>query len=240
VELHVAFLPEERGAMTDRVAVVIDVLRAATSVLTVLERGCAEVAIAPSLEAARRYRTARPGMLTAGEEGGQAPEGFDFGNSPVAFARSDLAGRRLVLATTNGTRAVHAVREAPLVLLGCLRNRTAVARAAVDGARRDLGITLVCAGREGRFSLDDAYTAGAIADVIAAEAAPHTCVCTDAVAAARALYHASADAETLFRSTAAGRNLLRIGLEEDVRYCAAADCAEVVPRVGERVVLLDA
>src|SRR5205807_4137111 len=161
--LHVAFLPEEAGALRGRIAVVIDVIRATTSVLTMLERGCAEVLIAPTIEAARRYREAQADVVLAGERDGRAPAGFEFGNSPVAFAGAALAGRRVVFATTNGTRAMHLAQEASVVLLGCLRNRSAVARGALSFAARDgLGLSVVCAGREGRFSLDDAYTAGAI------------------------------------------------------------------------------
>jgi 2-phosphosulfolactate phosphatase len=243
VELHVALVPQEGIDVRRRVCVVVDVLRATTSILTLLERGCEEVIAAPTVDAARRYaaESGRP-VRTAGEEGGLAPAGFDFGNSPAAFAGADVAGTRVVIATTNGTKALHAARGAPLVLAGCLRNRAAVARAAVDAALANgFDITIVCSGREGRFSLDDAYAAGAIADAAAAqmgERVPWTA--TDAVLAARALYRAWPDAATVFRRTAGGRNVIAIGLEEDLRYCAQPDCSEVVPRVGAGLTLLEA
>ncbi len=240
MELHVAFLPEEAGASSRRAIVIIDVLRATTSVLTLLERGCAEVVIAASVAEARRYRATHPSVLAAGEEGGRAPEGFDFGNSPAAFARSEVAGRRVVLATTNGTRAMYAVRGAPVMFLGCLRNRSAAAGAVLEAAARsDLDATLVCSGREGLFSLDDAFTAGAIVDAALAAALPAgTPVLTDAAQAAWALYRAFPDAEAMFRSTRAGRNLIQIGLPEDLPYCAAQDRTALVPQVGDRVRLL--
>jgi 2-phosphosulfolactate phosphatase len=254
VEVHVAFLPEEAGEVRRRVAVVIDVLRATTSMLTLLERGCAEVVIAPTVEAARRYaaegapvRTGRGSPLeradrirTAGEEGGLAPPGFDFGNSPAEFARADVSGNRVVLATTNGTRAFHAVRDAPVLLAACLRNRTAAARAAAAAAlRAELDVCIVCAGRQGRFSLDDAYTAGAVAEALRAELADLAPVdATDAVLAARALYRAWPDSVELFRQTAGGRNVVAIGLEEDLLYCAAHDVSDSVPRVGDGLTLL--
>jgi 2-phosphosulfolactate phosphatase len=241
VEIHVAFLPEEIGDPRRRAVVVIDVLRATTSLLVLLERGCAEAVIAPSLESARQYRSAHPAVLAAGEQGGRAPAGFDFGNSPVAFARSDVAGRRVVLATTNGTRALYAARAAAVTLIGCLRNRSAAARAVLAAARREeLDITLACAGREGRFGLDDAYTAGAILDAMLADpAGAGDLDPTDAAHAARALYRAFPEAEALFRTTRAGRNLVAIGLAEDLPYCAEQDRSAVAPRVGERVRLLD-
>ncbi len=239
MELHVAFLPEESEASRRRVLVVVDVLRATTSLLVLIERGCAGVIVAPTVEAARRFGRAHPAALTAGEEGGRAPQGFDFGNSPAAFARADVAGREVVLATTNGTRAMHAARGAAVTLAGCLRNRAAVAREAAEAAESGHGLTVVCAGREGRFSLDDAYTAGAIVDAILAEPARgRECDPTDAARAAQALYHAFPEADALFRTTRAGQNVIRIGLEEDLRYCAERDRSTVVPRVGDRLRLL--
>jgi 2-phosphosulfolactate phosphatase len=239
VELHVAFLPEEGEASRRRVLVVVDVLRATTSLVVLIEQGCAEVIVAPTVEAARRFGRAHPGVLTAGEEGGRAPRGFDFGNSPVAFSRAAVAGRQVILATTNGTRAMHLARDGAVTLVGCLRNRSAVAREAAAAAADGHDLTVVCAGREGRFSLDDAYTAGAIVDAILAEPVPGRMFYpTDAARAAQALYRTLPEAEVVFRSTGAGQNVIRIGLEEDVRFCAEPDRSVVVPRVGDRVRLL--
>jgi 2-phosphosulfolactate phosphatase len=258
VEVHVAFLPQEAGDVRRRIAVVVDVLRATTSILTLLERGCAEVIVAPSIEAARRFAAqhaalpvtsrapqgddpSRAAVRTAGEQGGLAPVGFDFGNSPTAFARADVAGSRVGMATTNGTRALHAVRAAPVVFAGCLRNRVAAARAAAGAALEAASdLTVVCSGREGRFSLDDAYAAGAIVDAaIDYLTGRASYAATDAAMAAQALYHAWADPLDVFRQTAGGRNVLAIGLEEDLRYCAVQDVSELVPRVGERLTLLE-
>lgn len=241
MELHVAFLPEEAGTAARRIVVVIDVLRATTSVLALLEGGCAEVLIAPTVEAARRYRAAHPHALAAGEQGGLAPEGFDFGNSPAAFANAELTGKRVVLATTNGTRAIHAVGGASAIFLACLRNRSAAANeAARAAAQSDLDVTVVCSGREGRFSLDDAFTAGAIVDeALANTPAAGRLLLTDAAQAARTLFRAFPDAEAMFRTTRAGRRLIEIGLPEDLPYCAAQDRSRLVPRVGNRVRLLE-
>jgi 2-phosphosulfolactate phosphatase len=208
--------------------------------VVLIERGCREVLIAPSLDAARRYQEAHPDVLTAGEQGGRAPAGFDFGNSPVAFLRADLAGRRVVFATTNGTRAMHAARDSSRILVGCLRNCQAVAReAARDAAEAGLDISLVCAGREGRFSLDDAHTAGAIVDAILSDPQDRDRFSlTDAALAARAFYREFPDPEALYRQTRAGQNVLGIGLEEDLRFSAEKDCSSVVPRIGDRVRLL--
>ncbi len=234
MEVHVAFLPEEAGSLRGRTAVVIDVIRATTSLLAMLEGGCDEVLIAATVEAARDYHHAHPEVLLAGEEHGRAPAGFDFGNSPAAFSEALLAGRRVVFATTNGTRAVHAAKDAAPVFLGCLRNRSATAQvAAAAAAEIGRGLAVVCAGREGQFSLDDAYTAGAIVDAVASLRGDLTL--TDAAVAARTLYRSVADPAALFRQTRAGRNVIAIGLADDLDYCAKADQSTLVPRLGERV-----
>jgi 2-phosphosulfolactate phosphatase len=237
VEVHVRFLPEEAGSLRGRAVVVIDVIRATTSLLAMLEGGCDEVLIAPTLDAARDYHRVHPEVLLAGEDHGRAPAGFDFGNSPAAFSEARLAGRRVVFATTNGTRAVHAVRDAAPVFLGCLRNRSATAEvAAAAAARTARGLVVVCAGREGLFSLDDAYTAGAIVEAVADLRGDLRL--TDAAVAARMLFRRVEDPATLFRQTAAGQNVIEIGLAGDLDYCAQADRSTFVPKLGERVRVL--
>lgn len=234
LDVHVAFVPEQAGPLRGRIAVVIDVIRATTSLLLMLERGCAEVLILPTVDAARQYRRTHPDVLLAGEQGGLAPEGFDFGNSPETFAHAALLDRRIAFATTNGTRAVHAAADAATVFLGCLRNRTAVARTVAAMAEESgEGLCLICAGRNGAFSLDDAYTAGAIVDAVM-EAYPDV-ASTDAAIAARVLYRSVSDPAALFRQTRAGRNVIEIGLGGDLAYCAGVDQSTLVPRVGERV-----
>lgn len=238
MELHVAFLPEEGEDLARRAVVVIDVLRATTSLLVLVERGVSEVVIAPSVTEARRYRTRHRTVLAAGEEGGRRPQGFDFGNSPAALARAHLLGTSVVLATTNGTRALLAVREAPVVLVGCLRNASAAARTVfAEASARGLDVTLVCAGREGRFGLDDAFTAGAMVDALCG-GENEDLVLTDAALAARALFRAFPDPVEVFRMARAGQHIVEIGLEEDLPFCAERDRSTVVPRVGDQVRLL--
>jgi 2-phosphosulfolactate phosphatase len=129
---------------------------------------------------------------------------------------------------------VHAARDADAVFMGCLRNRAAAARAAAAAASElGRGLTVICAGREGRFSLDDAYTAGAIVDAIAGTG--HVLIHTDAAVAAQTLYRSAPDPMALFRRSRAGRHVIEIGLADDLLYCAEADRSELVPRVGERV-----
>ncbi len=114
------------------VAIVIDVIRATTTLAVVFDRGCARVLVAGDIPEARAFVAGHPGRyLLAGESGGLRPPGFDFGNSPVELASAPLAGRELVFCTTNGTRALRASAGARAILAGSLRNAEAVCRVAL-------------------------------------------------------------------------------------------------------------
>jgi 2-phosphosulfolactate phosphatase len=117
------------------VAIVIDVVRATTTLAVLFDRGCARVFVAGDIPSARDFAVEHPGSyLLAGEVGGLRPPGFDFGNSPVELSTADLAGREIVFSTTNGTRALHACVGAGAILAGSLRNGQAVCRAALHFA----------------------------------------------------------------------------------------------------------
>ncbi|MCH7484370.1 MAG: 2-phosphosulfolactate phosphatase [Chloroflexi bacterium] len=162
--IDVALLPGQKFDAARSVCVVVDVLRASSSIVTLLERGCSSVVAAPTTDRARHLRTGLPDHLLCGEERGLPPHGFDYGNSPSEFSRLDLSGRSAILATSNGTRVLAAIAaDSPAVLVGALLNRTAVARAAIDIARqRGLGVTVVCSAAHGggTFVLEDALGAG--------------------------------------------------------------------------------
>jgi 2-phosphosulfolactate phosphatase len=135
VALSPARLPGGAAARARTVYVVVDVIRATTTLCVLFERGCQQVYVAGSVAGARQAGArlaVRPlPPLLAGEIGGVAPPGFDYGNSPAEIGALDMAGRVVVFATTNGTRALHACRGGAGVLAGALRNASAVARTAV-------------------------------------------------------------------------------------------------------------
>lgn len=235
--VDVAFLP----AFLSRadVVLVVDVLRASTTLVTMVERGCGPILLAPTVEAARRVAAHQDGALLVGEAGGLAPPGFAYGNSPVELAAAPIAGRRVVFATTNGAPAVHAAAGASAVLLACLRNAGAAAAAAWAAAPPAGSIAIVCAGRAenpGGFGVDDVYTAGLLVDRLAALG---DVTVTDAAEAARMIWAAEPDALRLLQRCTAGRSLSGLGLGEDVTYAAALDRSTTVPRLGRDIFLAD-
>ncbi|MGH2349218.1 MAG: 2-phosphosulfolactate phosphatase, partial [bacterium] len=110
MQLHVALVPP-LVPPARQVCVVVDVIRASTTLVTLLDRGAGEVLIAAHVEAARQYAARHPGTVLAGEELGLAPRGFQFGNSPVELSHAEVTGKTVVFVTTNGTAAIHAVES---------------------------------------------------------------------------------------------------------------------------------
>jgi len=237
MKLDVAFLPRLLSDPEASVCVVIDALRASSSIVTLLAGGAQEIVVAESPAAARRIARQEPGhYVLAGEENGLAPRGFDYGNSPSEFAALDVTGRRIILSTTNGTRALQRLATSPLVLVGALVNASAVTRTllAEAGARR-LNAALVCAGlsRGKRLSLEDAVAAGALVDTaLKAARSIASLELTDGALIAHRLYRAyRGDALAAFRRSEHGRHLIALGFAHDLEFCARADRFDAVPRL---------
>ncbi len=169
MHVEVALLPRDVTRLPERVALVIDVIRATTTLVTMFERGCRAVRLAGDVLSARAAHRARPDAVLVGEVAGLPPDDFSYGNSPVALADADLRGREVIFSTSNGTRALVAVAGAAGVIAACLRNGRAAVAAALELAestRSDLGI--VCAGRAGgtQQGLDDVICAGYLVEQI--------------------------------------------------------------------------
>ena len=209
-------LPEAQAA------VVVDVIRATTTAVAFLEAGAQELWLAPDHDAARALQS--EGFLVAGETGGLPPPGFDLGNSPKEALAAPVAGRRVAMSTTNGTRAVHrAAARAREVALGSLWNLSAVARWA---SAKD-PLLLVAAGKEGHLGLDDAYVLGALLEKLGGGE-------EDGSRAARALLQSFAGPLEALSASAAARALQAVGLEADVRAAAEIDRSRVVPVLHRR------
>jgi 2-phosphosulfolactate phosphatase len=234
MQVDVALLPGQKFDPARCVCVVVDVLRASSSIVTLLERGAACVVAARDIGEARRLHERLPDHLLCGEKDGLPPPGFDHGNSPSEFARLDLGGRAVILATANGTRIMSALaKEAPVVLVGCLLNRSAIAAAAIGRAQeRGLDVAVVCSAAYGGsvFVLEDALGAGAIADAAARnDASP---ALADAARFARGAFNiAQPRIGGAVRSAYHAQELVDAGFADDVAYCAQLDVSRVAPLV---------
>jgi len=219
--------------LTGRVVVVIDVLRATSSVVEALVNGAQGVYPAPSTEEAIKLASSlgREDTILCGEARGLKIEGFDLGNSPREFSAEVVAGKRLVMSTTNGTRAFFLVEDAVRVLICSFMNLSAVAAVAMEAD----SLIIVCAGMEGLFSLDDAVCAGALVQRIRAAADVEL---NDAAMGAVEMALTFRINTHFLASTWTGKRLVEIGLSEDLEICAEIDCYSAVPEMENRVIQL--
>jgi 2-phosphosulfolactate phosphatase len=227
------------GELQGRVAVVIDVLRATSTITEALANGARAVFPVPNIDEAVRLaqNIGREQVLLCGERRGLRIEGFDLGNSPAEFTAERVAGKSLVMTTTNGTPALLASASARRILIASFLNLGAVVDALA--AEEDAGVTIVCSGREKRFSLDDAVCAGALVTGLRERLGRGGVEMNDAAYTAALAARAQLDAlERLLGRTAAGRQLIEAGLGEDLAFCAQLDRHPIVPHFRDRQVTL--
>ena len=202
-------------------AVVIDVLRASSTITLALASGWERVLVAGSIDEARELRTDR--RTLAGEVGCAKAPGFDLGNSP----EETLSPRtpELVLATTNGAPAIVASAEvADDVIVASLLNLDAVLAHLADAD----DVLLVCAGTDGRVSIEDVYLAGRLSRALGGER-------SDAAQVAEAVAAAYGTAVEALEASAGAVGLRREGLESDIAFCAQESIVDAVPRLAETV-----
>jgi 2-phosphosulfolactate phosphatase len=218
MRVHVAFTPSE--AATAELGIVVDVLRATSTIAQALASGYRRVLCCGEVEQARALRASRGDAVVGGERDAVRIEGFDVGASPREFL--EPLAETLVLSTTNGTRAILAAAErCGEVVLGSLLNLDAVA-AAARGAGGDVAI--LCAGFKGAFAFDDAYCAGRIVEALGGQR-------TDAAIAAAHLAQAYPRALDGLNARTYGPP----GLEADIEWCARESVLDVVPRLARVV-----
>jgi 2-phosphosulfolactate phosphatase len=220
VHVHAAFTPAEEGAAS--VGIVVDVIRATSSIAQALAVGYERVLCCREIDEAQALRSQLGDeAVVGGERNGVVVEGFDVGASPREFAAGPQA-RDLILSTTNGTAAILAAAErCETVFLGSLLNLGAVVAAA---RKAEHDVVVYCAGFKGMFALDDAYCAGRIVAELAGER-------SDAAAAAELLARS-------FSSALEGLNARTYGppgLEADIEYCAQENLLDTVPRFARMV-----
>ena len=233
MKIHVFFSPAEvsESEVEGRTAVVIDVIRATSCMVEGLANGAR--GIFPTVEPENAIKLAsdlgREDTLLCGERKGLKIEGFDLGNSPAEFSREVVEGKQLVMSTTNGTRAFLAVEDAERILTVAFLNLSAAAAVLKDV--QDL--VVVCAGKEDRFSMDDALCAGILLKKLLDDREDGV-VLNDAARVVMDLAEKYEPSEGFLRSTAAGQALVEVGLDQDLGLCANLDRHALVPEMKER------
>ncbi len=220
--------------------IVIDVLRATTTICQAIAAGAREVVpfreIHEALAAANRV--GRANVVLGGERGGKRIEGFDLGNSPAEYTPEAIRGRTVFITTTNGTQALYHTRRARRVVIGAFVNLSAVVASVKDERR----INILCAGTDGEETKEDILAAGAMVgrleDVPGADwyfnDAAKSAVHIWGVQLGKCAVTSRSLEERLpidLRTTLGGRNLIDIGLEGDLALCAQIDSLDIVPEL---------
>lgn len=242
MKLHVVFAPGGLlpADVQGRTVFVIDILRATTSMCAALTHGAkAIIPVASTEEALRLAQTiGSTDVLLAGEKDCARIPGFHLGNSPLEMTEGAVRGKTLIVTTTNGTKALLAAQGAAAVFPTAAANLSLAAEKAREVVERNGDVLVVCAGRDGTFSLDDAYCAGRLAAATFGSRKPRRGL-NDAAIASLDLVRRYGDRwERPLSYSRAGRELIRLGFRDDVLDAARLDAYPVLAHFHERRVTL--
>jgi len=237
MRIDIQLLPAQPNPnlLSERAVIVIDVLRATSVVVYAMSQGAMEIIPVSTVEEAFQLAKTFPlgTTLLGGERGSRKIEGFDLGNSPKEYAAEKVKGKRLILTTTNGTRAFHFVSSGKEVMVGSFFNIGATVQRCVE---RDRDLLLFPSGDNGNFSMEDTVCGGMLIDG-ALRKGGKTVGLTDASRAAHFLYRRfRANLVEALRLSSHGRDLIDLGLGDDLPYCAQTNITDLVPIFREGVI----
>jgi len=214
------------------IAVIIDIFRATSSICYGIENGADAIIPVAQVEECAAYREKGLDYLLAAERNGEVVAGFDFGNSPFSYTSEKVAGKTIVLTTTNGTHALHLSIKAKKIVIGSFLNLSTLC----DWLKaQQENILLVCAGWKNNFNLEDTLFAGAVVDQL-----KNDYQTDDPSTAANDLFQlANNDLNTYLQKTAHSERLKKLGIEEDIKFCLQVDLTTAIPVLeGEKLVKL--
>ncbi len=235
IDIHFVPSPLNPNLLSNRAVVVIDVLRATSVMVHALSEGAMEIIpVATVGEAIQRVKTFPPGTtLLGGERGSRKIEGFDLGNSPKEYVTNRVGGKRLILTTTNGTKAFHVVSSAEEIMVGSFFNIGATATRCFELGK---DLLIFPSGDRGNFSLEDTVCGGMLIDLVI-KGGKKPVTLTDTSHAAHILYQRfKGNLSEAFHLSLHGRELADLGLGDDLLYCARANITDIVPIFKEGVI----
>ncbi len=224
-QLEVCFSPEliHLHDLEGKIVVVVDIFRATSTMIAALANGIEEIQTFADLESCRSMR--EKGYLIAGERNGKTVEGFDLGNSPVAFLEEYYGGKKLAMTTTNGTLAISKSQSADEILIGAFPNFSATIRY-IQAQQKD--VLIHCAGWKGRFNLEDSLYAGALAKALESTHSSDD----DGALAMKTLFEKEGHQLKQYLSKAShAKRLQNQGIEKDIDFCLTLDLYDLVGKV---------
>ena len=216
--------------LEDTTAVVIDIFRASSSMCYGLANGARAIIPVAEIDECLAYKD--KGYLLAAERDGAVVAGFDFGNSPFSYTTEKVAGKTVVLTTTNGTRAIQRCKNAKTVAIGSFLNITALTHWLKN---QEGNVLLVCAGWKDHMCLEDTVFAGAVVDRLEAPGL----TLDDAAYAAQSLYHSTQENPALLAKASHSKRMRHLHIEQDIAFCLQEDVVATIPvlKNGELVCL---
>lgn len=229
-QLDVIILPQSADEMyfENQLVVVVDVLRASTTIVTALANGAKEVIAKARPDEVRQAANGfqRESCLLCGEREGKALPGFDLGNSPAEYSPERVKNKTLLYTSTNGSQMMVKARRAAQVWIGSFVNITAVLNGIL---MRDENVCIACSGREGQFSLEDTVCAGMMVDLLNQQDA-NRFEATDSAYASQILYqHDAGNLLEMLQRSKHGRYLISLGMENDLLLAAETNRHGVLP-----------
>ena len=214
--------------LEDKLVIVIDVLRATSTMVTALANGCQSIIPVLSPEDAIERRLTLPGSLLGGERYVLPIEGFDLGNSPFDYVPEKVGGKKVIITTRNGTRAIRDASAAPKIWMACFLNMQSVILAVLrqfEQSDKLQGVVVFCAGTEERFDLSDTLCAGMLIDGLGSNV-----TLNDLGEASRMLFRSSGNfLVDKIRDSVHGKKLIASGFERDVVYCSTQNILPIIP-----------
>ena len=219
-------------AIEDSIVVVIDILRATSSIVYGIENGATAIIPVAQVEDCLNY--SNHGYLLAAERNGEVVQGYDFGNSPFSYTKEKVGGKTVVLTTTNGTKALHLARaRAHQVVIGSFLNLKSLC----DWLKlQNKNVLLLCAGWKDNFNLEDTLFAGAVVAELRKE---FTHFDDSSVAAEDLFQLAKNDLRAYINKSSHSHRLAALNIEEDVKFCLQLNICSAIPVLqGETLVAL--
>ena len=215
------------------VVVIIDIFRATSSICYGIDNGAEAIIPVAEVEECLAYKEKHPDYLLAAERDGKVVEGFDFGNSPFSYTPQKVAGKTVVLTTTNGTQALYLSRKAKQIVIGSFLNLTPVCNWL---KQTNQNILLVCAGWKYNFNLEDTLFAGAVVEQLKNGAYQ----LDDSAIGANDLFQSGKEDISIYlKKTSHSERLKQLGIEEDIAFCLNIDTTTAIPVLkGDKLVKL--
>ena len=235
--IQVCMTPKLFGLYADKksIVVVVDVLRATSSMCIAFEKGVEKLIPVSTVEEALEYRNGGRDYILVAERNGKAVKSFDFGNSPQVYLDMDVKGRTIVMTTTDGTKSINIAKKDHDVVVGSFLNLDAIAKWLI---KQDRDVIIFCAGWKDKFNLEDTLFAGALVEqLLDTDLYDNSC---DATQASQVLWDRAKDDLFGFLKNSSHRNrLAKLNIDSDVHFCLKANQTNKIPILKGNVLVVE-